>query len=123
MQQFPDAPVIRYLHVGNTEWVMVNSLQGCKEMLQTKCYAFEKPGWFRRVVGELAGIGLVNTEGDEHKRQRRLLTGAQFSWNIMKEQTIDMWKHRAVVDNERTKISASLQRKGSRTGQSNSEPG
>ncbi|KAF2183834.1 cytochrome P450 [Zopfia rhizophila CBS 207.26] len=75
MRQNPDAPIIRYLHMANSEWLLMNSVQACKEVLQTKCYAFEKPAWFRRVVGEIAGVGLVNTEGDEHRVQRKLLAG------------------------------------------------
>jgi cytochrome P450 len=75
MREHPDAPLIRYMHAGNSEWVLLNSVQACKEMLQSKCYQFEKPEFFRRVVGEIAGVGLVNIEGAEHKKQRRLLNG------------------------------------------------
>jgi hypothetical protein len=44
-------------------------------VLQTSCYAFEKPQWLSRIVGEIAGTGLLFAEGDEHKKQRRLLAG------------------------------------------------
>ena len=81
MLENPDAPLIRYMHAGNTEWVLVNSVQACKEMLTTKCYEFEKPEFARRVVGEIAGVGLVNTEGHEHVKQRRLLNGTPCCWD------------------------------------------
>lgn len=77
MRENPDAPLIRYTHVGNTEWVLLNSVKACREMLTTKCYAFEKPVFFRRVIGELTGVGLANSEGREHMKQRRLLNGTK----------------------------------------------
>lgn len=39
-------------------------------MLQIKCHEFEKPEFFRRVAGELVGVGLLFTEGEEHKMQK-----------------------------------------------------
>lgn len=75
MRENPDAPLIYYMQAGNTEWVLLNTVEACREMLMTKCYEFKKPEFFRRVVGEIAGVGLVNTEGHEHMKQRRLLNG------------------------------------------------
>lgn len=54
---------------------MVNSPQSHKEVLQTQCYSFKKPAFYERVVGEIAGSGILFAEGEEHKRIRRLLTG------------------------------------------------
>jgi hypothetical protein len=59
MERNPCAPLIRYLHVLNSEWILVNSVEACKEVLQTKCYDLAKPKFFNRIVGEIAGIGLV----------------------------------------------------------------
>jgi hypothetical protein len=64
-------PFIRYLTFANTELLLVNNLQAHCEVLQTKCYEFEKPEFFRRVVGELVGVGSLFTEGEEHKMQRK----------------------------------------------------
>ncbi|ORY10246.1 cytochrome P450 [Clohesyomyces aquaticus] len=107
MRQFPDAPLIRYLHMGGAEWVLVNSLEGCKEVLQTKCYALEKPEWFRRVVGELAGIGLVNSEGDAHKRQRKLLNGPMSTTNVRKLVPVFNAKARELADQIELQINRS----------------
>lgn len=51
----------------------MNNLQAHREVLQIKCYEFEKPEFFGRVVGELVGVGLLLTKGEEHKMQRKLL--------------------------------------------------
>lgn len=56
-------PFIRYLTFANTELLLVNNLQAHHEVLQTKCYEFEKPEFFRRVVGELVGVGLLLPRG------------------------------------------------------------
>ncbi|KAG8162855.1 hypothetical protein KVR01_007333 [Diaporthe batatas] len=69
----PDAPFIRYLSLFNREMLMVNNVRAQREVLQLKCYSFVKPEYWERVVGELAGRGILFTEGDEHKRQRKLL--------------------------------------------------
>lgn len=86
MRENPTAPLIRFLHIANTEWLLVNSVQACRELLQTKCYEFEKPEYFRRVIGEIAGKGLVNEEGSKHKRERRLLNGKTLVY-ILKDRT------------------------------------
>jgi cytochrome P450 len=67
--------LIRYLSIGNAEALLVNSPQGFKDVLQTHCYSFVKPLVMQRVVGEIVGKGLLFAEGEDHKKQRRLLTG------------------------------------------------
>lgn len=74
-EEYPDVPFIRYLSIGNMEVLLVNSLKAHREVFQTKCYSFVKPEFFRRIVGEIAGTGILLLEGDEHKRQRKLLIG------------------------------------------------
>ncbi|KAH7115010.1 cytochrome P450 [Dendryphion nanum] len=73
MKENPKTPLIYYRHITNSEWLLVNSVRACRELLQTKCYEFEKPGYFRRVIGEIAGKGLVNEEGNKHKSERKVL--------------------------------------------------
>ncbi|TVY92874.1 Cytochrome P450 monooxygenase [Lachnellula willkommii] len=72
---FPDAKIIRYFGVGNQEYVLLNSRKAHRDVLQKNCYDFQKPHWLARIVGEIAGTGLLFAEGDFHKKQRRLLTG------------------------------------------------
>lgn len=80
--KWPDAPFIRYISFGNSEVLLVNSLKAHQEVLQTKCYSFVKPPFFARIVGEITGAGLVFAEGDEHKKQRRLLNGKYWSLSM-----------------------------------------
>jgi hypothetical protein len=65
-------PFIRYLTFANTELLLVNNLQAHREVLQTKCYEFEKPEFFCRVVGELVGVGLLLPRGKSTKCGRSL---------------------------------------------------
>ena len=74
-RQWPKAPFIRYLSFANTETLLVNSLRAHQEVLSTKCYSFVKPPFFARIVGEVTGMGLVFAEGEEHKKQRKMLNG------------------------------------------------
>lgn len=75
MKEYPEAPFIRYMSLLNREMLMVNNKRAQKEVLQTKCYSFIKPPYWKRVVGEIAGHGILFTEGEEHKKQRKLLVG------------------------------------------------
>jgi cytochrome P450 len=76
MRQWPEAPFIRYQSIGNSEVLLVNTLAAHREVQHTKNYSFVKPAFFARLVGEIVGKGLLFAEGEEHKKQRRLLAGA-----------------------------------------------
>lgn len=75
MRRWPEVPLIRYFGFANSDAVLINSLQGYKEVLHTKCYSFVRTNGFRRLIMDIIGIGLVFAEGDEHKKQRRALGG------------------------------------------------
>lgn len=73
MRTWPDAHFIRHLSFGNSEILLVNSLEAHKEVMQTKAYSFVKPAFFEKLVGEFAGKGVLFSVGDEHRLQRRFL--------------------------------------------------
>ncbi|KAK3354034.1 cytochrome P450 [Lasiosphaeria hispida] len=75
MRQWPNASLIRYFNVGNSDAVLVTSLAAHKEILRDKAYSFQKPAFFTRLVSDIVGFGLVFAEGEEHKKQRRVLAG------------------------------------------------
>ncbi|KAH4004636.1 hypothetical protein HBH98_034170 [Parastagonospora nodorum] len=83
-RQWPTAPFIRYISFANTETLLVNSLRAHQEVLSTKCYSFVKPPFFARIVGEVTGMGLVFAEGEDHKRQRKMLNGIFSTPNMKK---------------------------------------
>jgi cytochrome P450 len=75
-KKWPDEPFIRHLSFGNSEALLVNSISAHRQVLQTKCYSFGKPAFFERLVGDIVGKGLMFSVGDEHRTQRRQLSGA-----------------------------------------------
>ena len=76
MRQWPRAPLILFLAVISSEALLVTNLAAQKEILGDKCYSFRKLDWWARLVVDIVGYGLVLSEGEEHKRQRKLLNGA-----------------------------------------------
>ena len=82
MRRSPEAPFIRYLSVGNLEFLIPTNARAIRGVLQTRCYSFIKPPYWWRVVGEIAGKGILFLEGEEHKKQRRLLVGLFHSMSV-----------------------------------------
>jgi cytochrome P450 len=78
MRKWPTAPLIRYFNIGNSDAVLVASLAAHKEILHDKCYSFAKPAFFARLISDIVGYGIVFSEGEEHKRQRKVLGGTSF---------------------------------------------
>lgn len=75
MKRWPDTDFVRYTGVFNSEALLVTSLAAAKEVLQAQCYSFVKPPFFRRLIGDIVGLGLVFAEGEEHKKQRKAFRG------------------------------------------------
>ncbi|KAK6074247.1 cytochrome P450 [Seiridium cupressi] len=75
MREWPDAPMIRYLSFANTEVLVCNSLNSYKDVLQTNCYSFKKPGTWRKITGMITGQGLLVLEFDEHRAHRKMVAG------------------------------------------------
>lgn len=75
MRTWPEAPFIRHLSFGNSEVLLVNSLEAHKEVMQTKAYSFAKPAFFEKLMGEIVGKGVLFSVRDEHRLHRRILAG------------------------------------------------
>lgn len=71
--RWPDSPFVRYFGFANVELLLVNGVEAHREVLQTHCYDFKKPASFERLVGDIAGAGLLFTEGEEHRKQRKMI--------------------------------------------------
>lgn len=74
-RRWPDAPFIRCLTWLNSEILLVNNLEACRDVLQTNAYSFVKPSFFEILVGEIIGIGILFSHGDQHRRLRRIIAG------------------------------------------------
>ncbi|OGE46646.1 hypothetical protein PENARI_c153G08078, partial [Penicillium arizonense] len=59
IKSMPDASMIRYYIVGNSEWVLPTSPEAIYEMLVKRAYDFEKPELVRHVMQHLVGDGIV----------------------------------------------------------------
>ncbi|EHK25541.1 uncharacterized protein TRIVIDRAFT_31830 [Trichoderma virens Gv29-8] len=75
VRKWPDAPFIRHLTFGNSEVLLVNSLEAAREVLQTHAYSFVKPSFFVKLVGEILGTGILFSVGEQHKQLRRIMAG------------------------------------------------
>ncbi|KAI1028853.1 hypothetical protein LB503_002597 [Fusarium chuoi] len=76
--------LIRYKHLFNQERLVVTSPEGLKEVLGQNSYDYVKPHLLRAMVGKILGYGLLLSEGDVHKMQRKNLMPA-FSFRHIKE--------------------------------------
>ncbi|KAF5983164.1 cytochrome P450 monooxygenase / cytochrome P450 monooxygenase [Fusarium bulbicola] len=76
--------LLKYKHLFNQERLVVTSPEGLKEVLGQNSYDYVKPHLLRAMVGKILGYGLLLSEGDVHKMQRKNLMPA-FSFRHIKE--------------------------------------
>ncbi|EHK39647.1 cytochrome P450 [Trichoderma atroviride IMI 206040] len=84
VRKWPNAPFIRYLSFGNSEVLLVNSLEAAREVLQVYAYSFVKPSFQEKLVGEMMGTGLLFGVGEPHRRLRRITAGPLSKPNVRK---------------------------------------
>ncbi|GKT63065.1 cytochrome P450 [Colletotrichum tofieldiae] len=87
MKQWPEAPFVRYLSIGNSETLMVNSMAAFKEVQQAKPYSFRKSRLAARMFSPITGHGLMFSEGEERKKQRNQLALEHF----IRKATLDVF--------------------------------
>ncbi|KAK0730527.1 cytochrome P450 [Lasiosphaeris hirsuta] len=99
VNSIPNDGVIRYLGLLNQERLIVTSPKALAEVLTTKSYDFQKPDSLRFSIGRILGMtGILFTEGDEHRAQRRSLLPA-FAFRHIKDLYPVFWsKSRECVD-------------------------
>lgn len=61
-----------------------------RHVLNTQCYAFQKPPASRKMIARILGPGILNVEGADHVRQRRIMNPA-FSNANLKEMDPIWW--------------------------------
>ena len=74
-KKWPNTHLIRYPTPLNGEAVLVTSLDAYRDAAQKLCYSLPKPSFFRRLLKDITGTGVFMAEGDEHKEQRKFLSG------------------------------------------------
>ena len=83
--------MFRYLGIMNSERVVVTSKEALAELLQRYQYDFPKTDLLNLLASPIIGQGLVIVNGDEHRRQRRLLTPV-FAMKHMRALEPTMWE-------------------------------
>lgn len=73
-RQHPEAPLIRYLSLANTEIILVNSLEAHRQVLQTYNDLFERPSAVLRMIKRFSGDGLASFESEEYRAHRKVLS-------------------------------------------------
>ncbi|KAM7198356.1 pisatin demethylase cytochrome P450 monooxygenase [Rhypophila sp. PSN 637] len=102
----PNNGLIRYMHLLNRERLIVTSAQGLREVLAENSYDYVKPHLLRAMVGKILGYGLLLSEGDVHKLQRKNLMPA-FSFRHIKELYPIFWsKAQALVHGVEAEITS-----------------
>lgn len=125
MRTIPHDGIYRYLGIFNSERIVTTSPKALAEVC-TRTYEFVKPRQLKHIGAQILGPGLVLTDGDVHKRQRKIISPSFSSkhikdlyptyWNKAKEATrimtdlfkndrsgvqtfdIDGWSSRAALD-------------------------
>jgi cytochrome P450 len=71
MKETPNDGIILVRYFFHADRLLLTSPQALAEVLVHKSYDFEKPAWVRQFLRQFLGDGLLMTEGDEHKHQRK----------------------------------------------------
>ena len=100
MQKWPTAPLIRYRETGwAAEGLLINSTAAYRDVMSAQhCYAYQRSVPFRRLIGDIIGVGLVFAEGEEHRHQRKALGGLFTVSNIKSYLPVLQDKAQSLVD-------------------------
>ncbi|KAH0614630.1 uncharacterized protein H6S33_000266 [Morchella sextelata] len=83
--------LIRYRGLFNGERIVPTSAKTLSEALHQKSYSFIKPDFMRNSIGRILGLqGILFSEGDEHRHQRKVLLPA-FSHSQIKNLVPTFW--------------------------------
>jgi cytochrome P450 len=80
--EIPNGGFIRYHGILNVQKVLVTDPSIVHEILVTRPYSFIKPPPISKIIRSLLGNGIVVTEGEAHKNQKRALQPAFKTRNI-----------------------------------------
>jgi len=89
-QQYPDADAVVMSTPLGRRVLFPASSDALRDILSTNSYHWEKPFGIRAFLGRVIGFGLIMSEGDAHRKQRKALTPAFNIRNIRKLHSL-MW--------------------------------
>lgn len=95
----PNDGVLYYRWLFNEPRVLITTPKALGEVLVQRNYDFIKPERIRNGLGRLLGVGILLAEGDEHKRQRKLLMPA-FSFRHVKDLYPIFWSKSQEMTNQ-----------------------
>ncbi|KAJ4377990.1 hypothetical protein N0V83_000820 [Neocucurbitaria cava] len=84
IDQIPNDGILYYRNLFNHGRILLTNPKALAEVLVQRNYDFVKPERMRAGLGRLLGVGVLLAEGDEHKRQRKLLMPA-FAFRHVKD--------------------------------------
>ncbi|KAH7397318.1 cytochrome P450 [Pyrenochaeta sp. MPI-SDFR-AT-0127] len=95
----PNDGVLYYRWLFNEPRVLLTNPKALGEVLVQRNYDFVKPQRLSSGLGRLLGVGILLAEGDEHKRQRKLLMPA-FSFRHIKDLYPVFWSKAQEMTNQ-----------------------
>jgi hypothetical protein len=82
LRNIPNEGIIHFREALNYSFLLVTNQQALMDVLHTRSYDFVKPLGARQFLARGLGYGLILSEGDAHRTQRKALTPAFTIKNI-----------------------------------------
>lgn len=76
MKTIPNEGLIHFRDLLNRSYLLATNHQALLDIMSTRTYDFEKPWRARDFLARIIGFGLILSEGDAHKKQRKALNPA-----------------------------------------------
>lgn len=95
----PNEGLIHFRDILNRSHLLVTSHQALLDVMSSRTYDFEKPWRARDFLARILGFGLILSEGQAHRKQRRALTPAFNIKNIRALYSL-MWEKTGLLLDE-----------------------
>lgn len=76
MKTIPNEGLIHFRDLLNRSYLLATNHQALLDIMSTRTYDFEKPWRARDFLARIIGFGLILSEGNAHKKQRKALSPA-----------------------------------------------
>jgi cytochrome P450 len=99
MRTVPNNGLIHFRDTMNRSYLVATNHQALLDVMSTNTYDFEKPWRVREFLARIIGFGLILSEGNAHKVQRKALTPAFNIKNIRALYRL-MWEKTGILLDE-----------------------